>query len=1379
MAWEWPNIAPEEPQYGDPLQEAATNEARARDLKFRLGGLAPGLVASVLNDPEAPGPLKKLPLAGAAAGQLSFGQNMLDMTQRFRDVIGDAGAGTPIEYAAKYILPLPRAEDRPDDTIVQRLNNQLYPTQLFNWADRVLHQTQQRGEEMVPHPAPETVADREALQWGENVAGLGLPVTKVLGPVGRAIESAAPSLVKGVLPGAFHSAVPVIAGGLGGGMEALTDAIREDDPQRPIITPPATPPERTDQLAMPGASSTGLTTTSPSPTGVGGASLNVIDIPPEKFNSGDAPPNFLNLGIGRTTVGDLIKDTGMVLMLAAGGKVASRLGANITKTARDARYEVESQKFNDAYTRKEPGPEAPLPSAGGVIHDKAVDMKTQWLDDNAQAKAYVDAVATAPDVARETKHLIGNVYNDGRYQNRVGEVLRTGVHDRTGITFPSAEQLFTHISQLPDVKRADFDTGSGYADELNNRVLLEKQMRANNTVNPALGPEQFYHNFTDKPTNVLQAEVARIFSDPELQSLRDRRKQINRGVLDVLEQDGFITPTVKSNLLATRPDYMSTSDENGALLHSFGERALSTGGGSDVRNTPVWELDKQHWSQLLRENELNRARNALVELGLDYQARNPRAAKVFTMETNMAGDPVISQEAGTIALRRPSGVVGVKVHNPDLKNWMTNSDAQMSAGLMADEYARTLYQKGTTGFWALADGRFYPPTNVIRTAVQMATNRNLPMAGGLNDAGVQRLTGGKFGSTLPDPTTPLGIGYSFGADVTGQLAHGLSYVFDYSAKNPINALVRATIGDNATNALSTYLRQKYIESNLSDRRSLGISGQGGAGSTPIATYQPGTPGRTYGQINNMVPRLFRNAGIDIPLLRTVGINGSWTIPTYIRMTRLATELFTLANDAGLSYMHRLNRNRPGVSREMLADEVADISGDPGVKGRGRIAQAMGRSLPYANVSAQGLRRQGEAFINNPVGSIGGVGTHLGLLALGSILSAYVMGPDHIRDLQEDTGLNRRASFPKFYTPYGPIEISLDQNLRGPYAIALDIAAALVGAHDAHRGEDAYKYGMGVLGDVFDHHFTTSSLKSAEHGFAQVADPFMQVPPWANAASVLLAGKELKPNAYSVAEGGSMSGGVGDQHFPPNYVPDAFLDSNTGKVGRSIVGALGGALTGVIDMLAAGEREARAGGGLTNTASAIGDSWWQQAKDNNPTFSGVFANNIRPLTTMNPINESVAQTLARMKETRGAWSAEKNESTTGRNGGPIAMGESRKVPTDPVMAQIYENVSREDEWINSHYMPAINSIKQQMGIADTKALPESVKRDMHNEYVKQLNEQYQFVYDRITDLNADLSRLTGRHVDVRSRIDWNGSPDQFHQSPGGQTEPLIAPDHVQH
>jgi hypothetical protein len=209
------------------------------------------------------------------------------------------------------------------------------------------------------------------------------------------------------------------------------------------------------------------------------------------------------------------------------------------------------------------------------------------------------------------------------------------------------------------------------------------------------------------------------------------------------------------------------------------------------------------------------------------------------------------------------------------------------------------------------------------------------------------------------------------------------------------------------------------------------------------------------------------------------------------------------------------------------------------------------------------------------------------------------------------------------------------------------------------------------------------------------------------------------------------------------------------------------------MTTVGERAARGGAGIGETLHAMADMWGQGFRDNNPLLNGVlWNNNIREMTTQNPVAESVSQTLARMKDTRGAWTDERYSGFTGAQGSPLPQSEQTKVPTDPVMRQMYEAVSQEEKWIESKYMPEINRIKQTMGVMQTRPISESMKRDMHNEGTERMNAQYELIYQRITDLNAELSKMAGRHVDVRSKIDWSGNVSQFHASPGDGGAPAF-------
>ena len=76
------------------------------------------------------------------------------------------------------------------------------------------------------------------------------------------------------------------------------------------------------------------------------------------------------------------------------------------------------------------------------------------------------------------------------------------------------------------------------------------------------------------------------------------------------------------------------------------------------------------------------------------------------------------------------------------------------------------------------------------------------------------------------------------------------------------------------------------------------------------------------------------------------------------------------------------------------------------------------------------------------------------------------------------------------------------------------------------------------------------------------------------------------------------------------------------------------------------------------------------------------------------------------------------------------------------------------------MPQIKAIEGQMGAVNNQAMNVQARREWMNARTRDKADKYKLVKAYIDDLNADLSRQVGKHVNV-ARIDWSKGPEQFH------------------
>jgi hypothetical protein len=204
----------------------------------------------------------------------------------------------------------------------------------------------------------------------------------------------------------------------------------------------------------------------------------------------------------------------------------------------------------------------------------------------------------------------------------------------------------------------------------------------------------------------------------------------------------------------------------------------------------------------------------------------------------------------------------------------------------------------------------------------------------------------------------------------------------------------------------------------------------------------------------------------------------------------------------------------------------------------------------------------------------------------------------------------------------------------------------------------------------------------------------------------------------------------------------------------------GAGGAIVDMMRNAKHAYDRTGLSWDTLGTVGHDWLQGAKDANPSMNTLLWENQARQSTRPPIAETAQLSMDAMAKTAGAKTAEKYEGMTGPKGLPTAPqpDAGSKVPTDPVMRDMYFTVAAHHAFIQSRLMPDINNIRKQMASADT--MPKNQEtRDWMNARTRDLADKWRNVWTHIQDVNAILSKKVGAPVNVRS-IDWSKGPEQF-------------------
>ena len=162
------------------------------------------------------------------------------------------------------------------------------------------------------------------------------------------------------------------------------------------------------------------------------------------------------------------------------------------------------------------------------------------------------------------------------------------------------------------------------------------------------------------------------------------------------------------------------------------------------------------------------------------------------------------------------------------------------------------------------------------------------------------------------------------------------------------------------------------------------------------------------------------------------------------------------------------------------------------------------------------------------------------------------------------------------------------------------------------------------------------------------------------------------------------------------------------------------------------------------------------------FNGVWQKNLEE-STFGPLEERTARMWSHTAATANVNSDIRAEGFSGmRNAVPLVKVGESPLPKDPQMQDLYFTVAKYGKYISARMMPEENQIRAQIqNLKETPFMPEE-KRRIKNKLADQLYQVVTKKHEMLMQMNAELSeRLGGRHFDIGSNIDWQGTVEQFH------------------
>jgi hypothetical protein len=1069
------------------------------------------------------------------------------------------------------------------------------------------------------------------------------------------------------------------------------------------------------------------------------------------------------------------------LLYAAGLLLPVLAGMRMTQAARDARmadpaYAQAAADYNASKIARtgndistgvdEKAPAAPM-AQSSPVQTAASNVVDTLINSNRNFQNYTKLTADNPQASQQLASQFGLTHTNAAWEIRQGEFMQTGVDHTTGLSMPPPKRLYQDIARLPTASKKLLQDGLMAENEMDNRAINAQRLRQAGT---PFSPGDLRHDFYNQNTPQLDAIAQQARSDPIVNELMDRFQLIGKRSIEMGLPRGFFSPTEARDILTQHPRYVSDVDVNGRVIHPMGRRVTDRYTGVEQVNTTPWAAQAQHLDALFRQYELNDMRRAAVDHQLGVQIRYPNSAQ-FVYEKVIptgqvqptlypsVGDPVSGAREPTIAVRRATGTQYYRVDNPD---WFNNVSGQNSnrqrIATNSMSIQRRLFSQMTTGLGSVATGRIFPFVNAIRTAIQAPINRPQGYAGGLIDRGVQAATRGRLGYRGLDPTN-LGVAaYSYGRGRFDRAAMHLSGVFDSTNQNFVNQHLRSMITPAQVDRLSQSLRDFYMRSTTHEMRALGVGGGGTPFRSELPAYNAAQGDKVRMTANAQVPELFMANG-KLGSAR----------PYVIKLRRALEAEFSGISDAMHEGFFRINRGRAGMDPRSLAYETRQLTGDPGTVGSSMAVAHVANTLPYANVSLQGIARRGRAMVETPIGTsaawIGGLGS----IALLSILTS-MRSPEHMKHLEEGLNTQQREANPTFYTHPDPrinTQINLAQEDRLVYPWLLDMISKGINLTAARQDPGVFNDLHGFLQDYFNEHIEKSTMESAMHALNDVVN-FAQVPPIVNGI-MAASGNTIELDWDKIKndwQNGTLSfdslvrKGGASAALPNRSPGDTILDDENGKRLSLILSNMFGAGGAIVDMMRNAKHAYDRTGLSWDTLGTVGHDWLQGAKDANPSMNTLLWENQARQSTRPPIAETAQLSMDAMAKTAGAKTAEKYEGMTGPKGLPTAPqpDAGSKVPTDPVMRDMYFTVAAHHAFIQSRLMPDINNIRKQMASADT--MPKNQEtRDWMNARTRDLADKWRNVWTHIQDVNAILSKKVGAPVNVRS-IDWSKGPEQF-------------------
>ena len=1097
-------------------------------------------------------------------------------------------------------------------------------------------------------------------------------------------------------------------------------------------------------------------------------------------------PTYSGQGETETTYGQWAVRGALAL---GGAWVAMKKGGKLLNPILEqlpgATKHVDTAKHNAAIAAKDAGGgvkpgegytgEVRLP---GGADSPLTKLSNASIDSNRVVNAFTEATAPSKTAAAELEATTGTTNSHAAQTKIIGTQAFTGVSEASGRVHPKLAGIVQKYDNLTAAEQRDADIFLYGMDETDTRKdwwqkAKNSRTNASGTSVQSLDDTQSRHNFYNTDSEVLRAEIERIKANPKIMAYTDEVKALNLSHLDEMLARGRITQAVYNDVKRVRPNYMSSVDAEGKIVHPFGERKIERWAGFE--DIPVRSIENivQHYDAVYKEMAKNDWVRNIIKNALDWQGADSTRPIIFREKVSpkmtetvdpVSGQitpnaPVMEPTAGpkerTITVYEDGVAKTYHVYNTTLWKALEGNKSQMATVINGANWMRRMYQSGTTGVaGSILAQRPFAVTSLLRNALQIPTDRTPGTIGGPID----RVFGGKYRGI--DPFFVAGSIAEAGRGAGAVMAKNLSIAMK-SADHPL----RKIMGDAWADGVATKLEAKYLQSRAAARHAQGFGGAGTQGATDLNAIQLGESSRHMANpLSDVAPTLWKNNG----LARLPGGKGKGTLATFINLKSLLRDLHQEVADGANAYYFELNKGKLGKRR--AAYEAMRVMGDPGHMGASALAQGLGRTVPYLNPMVQDIVRMARNFRDNPFAASMGQVQVLGALALAQTLTAVMGGPDHVNHLEEGLSTQQRAANAVFYhdrsDPLNHTMISLPQRWRVMYPIMLEMISTAMGAFQAHENEDVYNRLVHTIADFFSHHIQESTHSSSLHGLSDMTD--VPIPPAAALLNAALGGDQLQPHLGTLITNletgqgplANMTRPAGAPGRVPGQTSDTtYMSDNDGRWFQQVTGAIWGAAgKAIAETYGAVYQRMMDGAGVWGALSGFGSDAGQNFRDNAPWGTMLWGNTAK-LSAFNPMEENVSSALNAMSKTVSPKDHTSLGFASSGSSKPLAIMGQPTRPQDQVMLQMQGLVKNYHNSM-APLLKQIHNIKTQMAQSNSMGLPSGMKRTAGNQYATELNNVYAQVNARINQMHEVMSRMVGgKHVDVRT-IDWSRDSNQF-------------------